>query len=43
MLREIQVEAKALLNALAYTQAEMQPEKIGETVADLKEMANTIR
>ena len=42
MLREIQVEAEALLIAVAYTQAEMQPEKIGKTVADLKEMAYTI-
>ena len=37
------MEAEALLNALAYTQAEMQPEKIGETVDDLKGMAYTIR
>ena len=37
------MEAEALLNALAYTQAEMQPEKIGETVADFKGMAYTIR
>ena len=43
MKREIPVEAEALLNALAYTQAEMQPEKISETVADLKGMAYTIR
>ena len=37
------MQAKALVNALAYTQAEMQPEKFGETVADLKGMAYTIR
>ena len=43
MEREIQVQAEALLNALPYTQAEMQPEKIGETVADLKGMTKTIR
>ena len=37
------MEAEALLNALAYKRAEMQPEKFGETVADLKGMAHTIR
>ena len=39
----MKVEAEALLNALAYTQAEMKPEKFGETVADLKGIAYTIR
>ena len=33
------MEAKALVNALAYTQAEIQPEKFGETVADFKGIA----
>ena len=37
------MEAEALLNALAYKQAEMQPEEFGETVADFKGMAYTIR
>ena len=37
------MEAEALLNALAYTQAEMEPEKFAETVADLKGITNTIR
>ena len=36
------MQAEALLNALAYTQAEMQPEKFGETLADLKGIAFTI-
>ena len=43
MLKEIEVQAEAVLNMLAYTQAEMQPEKFGETVADLKGIAYTIR
>ena len=37
------MQAEALLNALAYIQAEMKPEKFGETVADLKGIAYTIR
>ena len=37
------MQAEALLNALAYTQAEMQPEKFGETVGDFKGIAYTIR
>ena len=37
------MQAETLLNALAYTQAEMQPEKFGETLADLKGIAYTIR
>ena len=37
------MQAEALLNALAYTQAEMQPEKFGETLADLKGIAYTIQ
>ena len=37
------METKALVNALAYTQAEMQPEKFGEKLADLKGIAYTIR
>ena len=36
------MQAKALLNALAYTQAEIQREKFGETVADFKGIAYTI-
>ena len=35
----MKVEAEALLNGLAYTQAEMKPEKFGETVANLKGIA----
>ena len=35
--------AEALLNALAYTEAEMKPKKFGETVADSKGIAYTIR
>ena len=35
--------AKALVNALAYTQAEIQPEEFGETVADFKGIAYKIR
>ena len=37
------MQAAALLNALAYTQAEMQPELFGETVADFKGIAYTIQ
>ena len=37
------MQTEALLNAMPYTQAEMQPEKFRETVADLKGMAHTIR
>ena len=37
------MQAEALLNALANTQAEMPPEKFGETVADFKGIAYTIR
>ena len=37
------MQAEALLNALAYTQAEMEPEKFGETMADFKGIALTIR
>ena len=37
------MEDDALLNALAYTQAEMQPENFGEIVADFRGIAYTIR
>ena len=37
------MEAKALLNALVYTQAEVQPQKFGERVADLEVIAYTMR
>ena len=37
------MQAEALLNALAYTQAEIQPEKFSETVTDFKGIAYTIR
>ena len=33
------MEAKALLDALAHTLAEMEPEKFGDTVADVEGIA----
>ena len=33
------MEAEALLDALAHTLAEMEPEKFGDTVADLEGIA----
>ena len=37
------MEAEALLNSLAYTQAEVYPDKFGERVAHLQGIAYTMR
>jgi len=40
--REVEVEAAALLHALTHTQAEIETEKIGDTVADVEGIAYTM-
>jgi len=37
------VEAEALLDTLAYTRAEIEPEKFGDTLADVEGIAYTMR
>lgn len=37
------MEAEALVDALAYTRAEMEPETFGDTVADVDGIAYTIQ